>query len=146
MHQPDFNQIFEGQVDICREMLVDKRNEYASDHDVLINFKNGALVNRNTPKQTLKGYLTKHIVSIYDMIDAEEVSSLEKWDEKLTDAINYLILLKALVIEETFPDDHKLVNPLPAKVTNNRRFREDVVEAHNGSPFGVIIGGRITDV
>lgn len=44
--------------------------------------------------------LAKHIVSIFDMIRSDIESPMEKWDEKIGDAMNYLFLLKALVLEE----------------------------------------------
>lgn len=44
--------------------------------------------------------MAKHTVSIYDMARSDDSFSLEKWDEKITDHINYLILLRAVVVEE----------------------------------------------
>lgn len=45
--------------------------------------------------------MAKHIVSLYDMCFAEAVSySLDTWNEKITDSLNYLFLLKAIVKEE----------------------------------------------
>ena len=44
--------------------------------------------------------LAKHIVSLYDMCFAEEtVYPMDTWDEKITDSLNYLFLLKAIVKE-----------------------------------------------
>lgn len=48
--------------------------------------------------------MAKHTVSIYDMARSEETFPLEKWDEKITDHINYLILLRAVVVEENEAD------------------------------------------
>lgn len=45
--------------------------------------------------------MAKHIVSLYDMCFAEGISySLDTWNEKITDSLNYLFLLKAIVKEE----------------------------------------------
>jgi hypothetical protein len=43
----------------------------------------------------------KHIISISDLIDDLDhtIPPYELWDEKITDAINYLILLDALIHE-----------------------------------------------
>ncbi len=42
--------------------------------------------------------LAKHIVSLYDMCFADGVSfDAGTWDEKITDSLNYLFLLKAIV-------------------------------------------------
>jgi hypothetical protein len=45
------------------------------------------------------GMMAKHTVSIYDMCGSEEPFYAEQWDEKITDHINYLILLRAIVYE-----------------------------------------------
>ena len=40
----------------------------------------------------------RHVVSLYDMCYSSLLQfDLEQWDEKITDCINYLILLKALI-------------------------------------------------
>ena len=42
----------------------------------------------------------KHIVSLYDMCYADrETFDMTTWDEKITDSLNYLFLLKAIVEE-----------------------------------------------
>lgn len=105
MQTPDFNDIAEAQLDAIRDILISKRAEYAGDEDVLRNFKLGALLNRDTPMETLLGYLTKHLISVYDMAKSDKPSPVEKWDEKITDSITYLVLLKALAIEEMYEDE-----------------------------------------
>ena len=51
--------------------------------------------------------ISKHVVSIYDMCYSNLLHfELEQWDEKITDSINYLILLKALVKEEHAYESH----------------------------------------
>lgn len=48
----------------------------------------------------LAGMLAKHIVSLYDMCFADGMSfDAGTWDEKITDSLNYLFLLKAIVKE-----------------------------------------------
>ena len=37
------------------------------------------------------------------MVESDEEFTLKQWDEKLFDAINYMILLRAIVIDETTP-------------------------------------------
>lgn len=44
--------------------------------------------------------MVKHTVSIYDMVERGEQFPLEIWGEKITDHLNYLILLKAVLIED----------------------------------------------
>ena len=44
--------------------------------------------------------LAKHIVSLYDMcFDDSADYGMSTWDEKITDSLNYLFLLKAIVKE-----------------------------------------------
>ena len=86
---------------MCYLLLVDKKAEYAPGQDMLRNFKVAGEVQWRTARQALGGMMAKHTVSVYDMIrDAGPDMPIEKWDEKITDHINYLILLKALVVEE----------------------------------------------
>ena len=51
-------------------------------------------------RRALAGMLAKHIVSLYDMCFADGMSfDAGTWDEKITDSLNYLFLLKAIVKE-----------------------------------------------
>ena len=55
----------------------------------------------------LAGMMSKHVVSLYDMCYSSLLQfDLEQWDEKITDCINYLILLKALIKEEQAYGSH----------------------------------------
>lgn len=107
MNNVQFEKIFEDQVAFCERMLLQKGHEYAIDSDRMHNFKVAASFQGETPKGALGGMLAKHIVSIFDMIRSETESPMEKWEEKIGDAMNYLFLLKALVLEE-----HGLVPPI----------------------------------
>lgn len=58
-------------------------------------------------KAALAGMMSKHVVSLYDMCYSTLLHfDMEQWDEKITDCINYLILLKALVKEEQAYGSH----------------------------------------
>ena len=55
----------------------------------------------------LAGMMSKHVVSLYDMCYSTLLHfDMGQWDEKITDCINYLILLKALVKEEQAYGSH----------------------------------------
>jgi len=46
--------------------------------------------------------LAKHLVSVFDMVDGieyQKTAPISQWDEKTLDSINYMILLKALIID-----------------------------------------------
>ena len=99
--QQEVNAVFDGQVALCREILQKKTKEYTGDDtDRLGAFKAAAALQHTTPERALAGMLAKHIVSLYDMCFADGVSfDAGTWDEKITDSLNYLFLLKAIVKE-----------------------------------------------
>lgn len=99
MNSEQFNAIFERQVQQSRDVLLVKSGEYATDEDRLHVFKKAAAYLGGTPEQALFGFLTKHLVSLSDMVSSGESYSSAQWDEKIGDSINYLILLQAVVSE-----------------------------------------------
>lgn len=99
----DFNAIFEAQIHRVESVLGDKGEEYATE-DRLHNFKRAADMQGVSMKEALGGMMAKHTISIYDMIGDNKTHSLEKWDEKITDHINYLFLLAAVIREEDHID------------------------------------------
>jgi hypothetical protein len=100
MTQEKFNEIIVEQLTNCEKVLCNKAREYATE-DRLHNFKVAAELQGLTPRQALAGMMAKHTVSVYDMCMAECEFSPSMWDEKITDHINYLLLLKAVVAEIT---------------------------------------------
>lgn len=85
----------------CCNLLLSKGQEYNSEVDRLAAFKQAAALERTTPQRALFGMLAKHLVSIQNMCDTEITDySEERWQEKIGDAINYMLLLKGLVDEE----------------------------------------------
>lgn len=97
-----FEGILDAQIMRVRDILGVKRAEYA-DIDVLANFKKVAHLRGCSVPQAVSGMLAKHTVSIFDMIEGGKEYPVEIWDEKITDHINYLILLRASLAE--YPED-----------------------------------------
>ena len=91
--------MFEKQVGRCAETLQRKKKEYTGDsQDRLSAFKVAAAMQGCKPERALAGMMAKHIVSLYDMCYADrETFDLNTWDEKITDSLNYLFLLKAII-------------------------------------------------
>lgn len=87
---------------LCADILQKKTKEYTGDDaDRLGAFKAAAALQHTTPERALAGMLAKHIVSLYDMCFADHVSyDMDIWNEKITDSLNYLFLLKAIIKEE----------------------------------------------
>ncbi len=87
--------------DNCSEFLGLKAGEYASSEDRLHNFRTAAGLSGKSMKECLAGMMIKHTVSVYDMAYSSKEFELDKWKEKITDHINYLLLLWAMVSEES---------------------------------------------
>ncbi len=105
MNNKQFAHIFSEQVNLCEEVLVNKAKEYATE-DRLHNFKIAASLQDISVQQAVSGMLAKHTVSIFDMCQAKDGEySMEVWNEKITDHINYLILLKAVVHESCWGEE-----------------------------------------
>jgi len=94
--------------------LASKSAEYSTDSDKLYNFKRSGERLRVTPERALMGMAEKHYTSITDIVDKIEAENQavglqriirprfltkKKLEEKITDGINYLILLEALIKE-----------------------------------------------
>lgn len=94
-----FNQLFAEQVERSERVLVHKAKEYATE-DRLHNFKVAAALEGCTPEKALAGMMAKHTISIYDMCESGEWYPIELWEEKITDHINYLLLLNAIIRED----------------------------------------------
>lgn len=103
MRTDEFNDILADQLRRITDVLVDKREEYAEDGDVLCNFKAAAALQGCSVPYAIAGMMAKHTVSVYDMVFSNKPHPMEKWDEKITDHINYLILLRAAVSVNTEP-------------------------------------------
>ena len=103
MDTKTFNAIAKRQLDYCADLLCRKGKEYAIDDELdrLVSFKTAAQLMHTDPKRALMGMLSKHITSLYDMTEHPTMDFTEdKWVEKLTDSINYMVLLRAVLEEE----------------------------------------------
>lgn len=98
MNDREFEKIVDRRLSIVQKILTSKTKEYATDKDRLHNFKRSSEVLGVSPAKSCFAYFTKHLVSIMDMVDFRRPSQLAI-DEKFTDAINYLLLLEALLVE-----------------------------------------------
>ena len=101
MNQEKFNQLVESTLEKCKTTLTSKREEYVNepDKDVLANFYNNAELSIvGTPEGIAWELLTKHLQSIKDYCNGRSVSSAVL-DEKVGDAINYLLLIKGILSE-----------------------------------------------
>ena len=102
MKNDRFNDYITQELAYCCKMLINKNEEYAEENeDRLEAFKHAAAFERSTPQRALMGMLTKHLISLEVMTEKEKITAypMDKWGEKITDALNYILLLGALVRE-----------------------------------------------
>ena len=96
----------------CTRLMHSKGKEYSPNEDRLENFKESGREDDVSPEEALWGMLRKHLTSMSMMCRAITASdyrafdetpdtgdSQKAWEEKLTDAHNYLFLLEALLKE-----------------------------------------------
>jgi len=99
MKTEEFNEIVCDQINRCLETLECKASDYATKEDRLHTFKVAAELQGVTKEKALAGMMAKHIVSIFDMCGKSDTHkySQDIWNEKIGDAINYLLILRAIV-------------------------------------------------
>lgn len=91
------NEVFEK----CKNTLIRKNKEYANEREIFHNFSVSSALTGSTSLSALAGMMAKHTTSIYDMCTDSNYGveySKEQWDEKICDHINYLLLLRAMVV------------------------------------------------
>lgn len=100
MTNPEFHSVLEKQFETCRLLLGTKEAEYDKDEsDRLAFFKETAAFTGDNAKTALVYMMLKHVKSIADMAKTDSKDYC-KWIEKISDNINYLMLLRAIVEEE----------------------------------------------
>jgi len=100
MNNAQFSEVMAEQIQRCEDVLIIKNKEYSSAVDRLHNFKRAAELQMTTQRNACAGIMIKHIISIYDMCRSPDDFSMALWNEKITDAMNYLFLLRAIVEED----------------------------------------------
>lgn len=101
MNTPAFMAAIKHQVEHCLNLLTSKGKEYAGEKaDRLIAFKKAAALQGTSQAEAAFGMLAKHLVSVADMVAEPEKYSSDKWDEKIGDSINYLLIIRAIAEEE----------------------------------------------
>lgn len=98
----EFDLLLEERIAKMRAVLKGKAAEYASPKDRLYNFKRASEYRiGSSAASALLGMLVKHWVSIETIVvdDQHAMLDLPTVNEKIGDAVNYLVLLEAVLIE-----------------------------------------------
>lgn len=102
MTREDFSNRVEKRIDLVRQSLLTKHKEYAKDDNVFRNFDEaaGGLSLHGSSAEVLWSYMTKHLVSIKDIVADKKPVDTAVVSEKIGDVINYLILLEAMLNQQ----------------------------------------------
>lgn len=115
MNAKEFDKLREGVIKRCKELTTKKGKDYTQGNiDVLKNFKGGGETFGVDDYKILGVYLKKQIDAIYSFIKNGGQVESEPIGERIVDAINYLIFLKALHedLEEKNGLDYSEINDL----------------------------------
>jgi hypothetical protein len=96
MQAEEFDKLIEDRLTKCKQILSSKAVEYASDGDRLENFKIAARTEDKSEAEVLWGMFLKHFVSTRDLVYHPDKVTQQLIDDKITDVINYMLLLEAI--------------------------------------------------
>jgi hypothetical protein len=112
MTPQEFDKLVERRVEFIKYVLKSKAGEYSSLDDRLHNFNRASDMLGTTKEKALVGMWTKHVVSILDIVDSGATPKQAMMDEKIGDAINYLILLEACYADRRAEDPNIIKIPI----------------------------------
>lgn len=95
----DNEQVLKVIDDILQTFKVKQEEYKGASSDVFRNFNQGALLNGETPEETLLGYVNKQIVSLFDAknTNKERLKDVAFINEKAGDIATYMIILVGMV-------------------------------------------------
>lgn len=106
MQRPEFNAIVERRIELIRSVLASKGKEYSNGQDVFHNFNRATGLSFHEGREKVAWeFMVKHLQSIKDILDHVEIGGCNGYptaamvEEKLGDAINYMILIEGMLIE-----------------------------------------------
>ena len=98
-----FKDVLDNTIKETKEVLGVKAMEYVRNNNAMHNFDVGARMTGQTREQVLYGFALKHHISLSDMkndLTKGKLPSKALVNEKFGDAINYLILEKASILDK----------------------------------------------
>lgn len=106
MTPKELHTLVEEDVKALLHLLKTKGEAYSGTQDCLANFKRNAERVGVTPFQIWLVYFNKHIDAITNAIKTNPqypIEATESMDGRIADAINYLFLLKGLLVDQRNP-------------------------------------------
>lgn len=103
MNNEDFTRVIKEQLARSNTILEHKNEEYSKGGDRLHNFKVAAELMGVPVKVAVAGMMAKHTASVYDLCMSDKDEDIDIWNEKITDHINYLLILRAVIEPKDVP-------------------------------------------
>ena len=100
-----FNRLLDELDGNSLKTLKEKNARYSRNADSLHNFRAGAEINGKTPAETCWGYMSKHLIALRDMVEANDFSNREDFLEKCQDTINYIRFLWCIGNDKEYFDE-----------------------------------------
>jgi hypothetical protein len=93
--------VVERRIELIKKVLASKGTEYGADKSAFHNFEQGIGISfHDTPQAIAWEYMCKHLQSVKDLVENNEklgvVPEMSLVEEKIGDAINYLILIEGM--------------------------------------------------
>lgn len=130
MNRKEFNKLVDKRKELIESVLQKKGAEYSGDTNVFHNFEEGTKMSFHSKREMVAWeYMTKHLQSIRDMISDDKAYSEHIIREKFGDAINYLILMEAMML-----DSNGLHNRFCDAVKETKAKAEKKIEELRTSP------------
>ena len=107
MTNEEFNKIAQGRLKEVVDRMVKKGKEYASGEDRLSNIRTTSFLCKNTMPEVCFNFMSKHIISVRDMVQDRKDYPMDVWIEKLGDIIVYCLLTEACVFEAKTKERHE---------------------------------------
>ncbi len=98
--EEEFESFFKKRIEKCKATLLKKSEEYSAENDKMRNFNVVARMMNMTPQQVAFMFMMKHFESVYEIVMNEKEVTLEMWDEKMGDLMNYFFLIDAMMQKE----------------------------------------------
>lgn len=100
MTYDEFKNVVHTRFSTCEDILTAKSHEYAPNQDRLEQFKITAMMQECTPIRALGGMMVKHTATLHQFINDPQKYTIAQWQEKISDTINYCLLLEGLLVEQ----------------------------------------------
>lgn len=119
MNRDKFNRIVDARCESIKQTLVKKGAEYSNDINVFHNFDESVGISfAKSPEMVAWEYMTKHLQSIRDLVELTQHGYIghpteAMVNEKIGDAINYLILIEGMFKKRMEEYNSKGINKYP---------------------------------